>query len=71
MNDREKIGNRIKEIRLSKGISTYKLAELTGLKQQNVSRIELGRYSTGIDVLGKIAEALNCEIDFIEKHPQI
>jgi len=25
------------------------------------------KISTGIDVLGKIAEALNCEIDFIEK----
>jgi len=52
---------------MKKGISTYKLAEFTGLKQQNVSRIELGRYSTGIDVLGKIADALDCSIDFIEK----
>ena len=67
MNDREIIGNRIREIRMKKGISTYKLAEFTGLKQQNVSRIELGRYSTGIDVLGKIADALDCSIDFIEK----
>jgi len=67
MNDRERIGTRIREIRIKKGISTYKLAEITGLKQSNISRIESGKYSTGIDILGKIANALNCEIDFIEK----
>jgi len=67
MNNRIKIGNRIREIRIKKGLTAEQLALMTGLKQQNVSRIEFGRYSTGIDVLGKIAEALNCEIDFIEK----
>jgi len=50
-----------------KGYSTYKVAELTGFRQQSISRIILGRFSTGIDILGKIADALDCKIDFIEK----
>ena len=64
---RKKIGERIAEIRKSKSLSTYKLAELTTIKRQNIERIEAGRYSTGIDLLGKIADALDCTIDFIEK----
>jgi len=66
MTERERIGLRIKEIRTKKEISTYKLAELTGLKRQNISRIESGRYSTGIDILSKIADALGCRIDLVE-----
>jgi len=64
---REIIGKRIAEIRKSKGLTCNQLAEITGLTQGNLSRIELGMYSTGIDILGKIADALGCDIDFIEK----
>ena len=67
MNNREIIGRRIAEIRKSKGLTVTKLAEMTGLTQGNLTRIERGMYSTGIDILGKIADALNCDIDFIEK----
>ena len=66
MNHREKIGNRIREIRQKKGISTYQLAEMTGLKRPNVARIESGKYSTGLDLLARIADALECTLDFIE-----
>jgi len=69
MNDRERIGNRIREIRMKKGLTAEQLAQMIGLRQQSMSRIEIGKFSTGIDILGKIADALNCEIDFIEKHP--
>ena len=67
MNDKEKIGQRLREIRKEKGITTYQLADMTGLKQSNISRIENGRYSTRIDILEKIADALGYEIDFVEK----
>ena len=66
-NERIRIGNRIKELRQKRGISTYQLAELTGLKQPNIARIESGKYSTGVDILSKIAAALSCDLDFIEK----
>ena len=67
MEERIKIGNRIKELRQKRGVSTYRLAEMTGLKQPNIARIESGRYSTGIDILAKIAASLGCDLDFVEK----
>ena len=67
MNDRERIGKRIAEIRKSKGLSQAKLAELTDIAPGNIARIETGRYSTGIDLLSKIADALGYKLDFKEK----
>lgn len=67
MNDRERIGKQIAEIRKEKGISQAKLSELTGIGSGHIARIELGKYSTGIDTLSKIAEALGYKIDFIKK----
>lgn len=69
INIRIRIGKRISEIRKSKGLSQVKLAELTGIDSGNIARIEIGKYSTGIDILGKIADALDMEIDFINKQP--
>lgn len=67
MNDRERVGKRIAEIRKEKGISQAKLSELAGIGSGHIARIELGRYSTGIDTLAKIAEALEHKIDLIKK----
>lgn len=67
MNDRERIGQRIAELRKEKGISQAKLSELTGIGSGHIARIELGRYSTGIDTLAKIAEILEYKIDFVKK----
>lgn len=66
-NERERIGQRIAEIRKEKGISQAKLAELTGMAPGNIARIETGKYSTGVDLLSKIANALNYKLDFIKK----
>lgn len=67
MNERERIGKRIAEIRKSKGISQAKLSEITGIAPGNIARIETGKYSTGIDLLSKIADALDYKLDFLEK----
>lgn len=67
MNDRERIGKRIAEIRKTKGLSQVKLAESAGIDPGHIARIELGKYSTGIDVLSKIAEVFGMVLDFKEK----
>lgn len=64
---REYIGKRISEIRKGKGMSQVKLAEITGIAPGNIARIETGKYSTGIDLLSRIADKLDCKLDFIEK----
>jgi len=60
-----RIGKRIKFIREKNGISQGRLAKLTGLKRPNITRIECGKYTTGLLVLSKIAAALNCNLDFV------
>ena len=62
---RERIGARIAELRKEKGMTQKELAEATGLIQPNIARIENGRYSTSLDTLARIAEALGAKLDFI------
>lgn len=63
--ERERIGQRIAEIRREQGITQLELAERTGIRREHVCRIEQGRYSVGFDALQTIAEALGKRIDFI------
>ena len=65
-NERERIGKRIAELRKKKGISQAKLSELTGIGSGHIARIELGKYSTGVDLLSKIANALDYKLDFVK-----
>lgn len=64
---RKYIGARIRELRETKGLTQEELATLAGILRTNLSRIEQGKYSTGLDILGAIAEALDVKIDFIKK----
>jgi transcriptional regulator with XRE-family HTH domain len=67
MNERERIGKRIAELRAQMGISQARLAELSGVGYSHIARIEKGYYSVGVDVLAKLADALNVELDFNPK----
>lgn len=60
---RLQVGNKIAELRKQKGMSQRDLAEAAGVTPANIANIENGKYSVGIDVLAKIAGAL--EWDFI------
>lgn len=59
------IGKRIAQLRKEKGMSQTQLAEAIGMKQPNLAHIEAGRFSTTIDVLERIAEALDVKLDLI------
>lgn len=63
MNERERIGKRIAELRKAKGLTQAQLAEKTGFPRSNIGRIETGRYSVGLDVLAKIADALGAKVE--------
>ena len=65
VNDRKRIGLRIKNLRKEQGLTQFQLAEKAGLEQQNLSRIERGKNSTGQDILSAIATALGKRLDFI------
>ena len=50
-----------------KGLTQEQLAEKTGFTQSNIWRVETGRYSVGIDILSKLAEALDASVEIIRK----
>ena len=64
-NERKRIGEKIAEIRKQKGLSQSDLAVLTNMQQGNIARIEKGQYSTGTDILSKIAFSLDVTVDFL------
>ena len=63
--ERERIGNRIKELRKEQDLDAKDLAQRVGIDAGNLSRIEQGKFSVGLDILNKIASALNMRIDFV------
>lgn len=60
---RSAIGKRIKSIRLQRDMTQQKLATAAGITKANVCRVEEGKYSVGIDVLDKIADALGVSLE--------
>lgn len=62
---RAAIGKRLEELRKQRGLSQEDLAAVTGFKYQNIGRIERAVYSTGIDLIGLICDALNCRIEIV------
>lgn len=65
MQTRETFGRQIMVARKMKKLSQIELAERAGITPGNMSRIESGKYSTGLDLLLKIAHALEMELKFI------
>jgi len=64
--DRARIGSRIKQIREERGMEGRDLARLAGIDAANLSRIENGKYSVGLDILSKIATALGKKVDLVD-----
>lgn len=61
------MGEMICAMRTAQGWTQEQLALIAGITTANLSRIEAGRYSVGLDELNKIAEALSAELIFVEK----
>ncbi|MBD5219680.1 MAG: helix-turn-helix transcriptional regulator [Bacteroidales bacterium] len=64
--ERKRIGARIKEIREELNIEAKQLASITSIDPANISRIEQGKTSAGIDTIAKIANALGYQLDFVK-----
>ena len=63
--ERERIGQRIADLRKEKGMTQQGLADIVGMQRNHISRIEAGKYSVGFDTLQAIADALGGTIDII------
>lgn len=62
------VGKRIVDLRLKKGISTNKLANLAGISQSYLRDIELGKKQPTVEYLGYICDALKISLkDFFDE----
>lgn len=55
---RRRVGDRIRTIRLERGLTQEKLGELADLDRKTINRVEVARFPTSLDHLVKIAHAL-------------
>ncbi|MCD8378008.1 MAG: helix-turn-helix domain-containing protein [Candidatus Gastranaerophilales bacterium] len=63
MNRDNTFGKKLQQIRKSKGLTQEKLAELAGVHEKHISKLELGTYKPSFDTLNKIVKALGLNID--------
>ena len=62
----DSLSDRLARMRAGRGMSLRELAERTGLKAQNISRVETGeRKHVRSDTLQRLAEALDCSADYL------
>ena len=62
MDNKKKLGLRIKEFRKQRGFTQEQLAELVDMEQNSISVIESGRNFPTLVTLEKIADVLNVDI---------
>lgn len=56
---------RIRELRLEKGITTVELSTKLGIEQSYYSKLELGKHKINLPNLIKIANFYNVSLDYI------
>ena len=61
----EEIGDRIRALRLSKGITQAQLAEMAALSTPYISHLEHGKKNAGARVLVGISAALGTSLDYL------
>lgn len=64
---REKLGREIAKMRLEEGLRQEELAERVGVIRTTITKVEQGRFNTGVDLYGRIAEALGAELKIEKK----
>jgi transcriptional regulator with XRE-family HTH domain len=65
INNRIRIGSRLRELREAQGLTTTQLGERCGLTQSTISKVENGKWSVSLDILSKICEALGARVEIV------
>ena len=60
--EKRKLGSRIRELRGEQGISLRQLALMSGISRSYLWKIETGAADVGVDVLIRIAHALDTQV---------
>ena len=56
-------GAKLKQIRMSRGLSQARLAEMADIHEKHISKIETGRFHPNFETLNKILKALDLKLD--------
>lgn len=69
--DRERLafGLRVRQVRLSRGLSQERLAELAGLHRTYVSSLERGQRNVGLENIHALAKALDVPASELLREP--
>lgn len=57
-----KLNERLKDVRVSKGLSVYKLSQLSDVSTTYIHEIEKGKKQPTVEVLSKLCQAMNVEL---------
>ncbi len=60
-----RFSERLRELRIEKGLSRRQLAEMLDTLPRNISYWELGQRECNFDMLLKIAEVLDVSVDYL------
>lgn len=63
--DRIYYGQRIMQLRKQRGMTQQQLADAVGISREHIARIEAGKYSVGLDILVKVAKAMDMKLEFV------
>lgn len=66
---REKIGGQLKTARKKAKLTYTQLSEISGVSRSTLCQIENGVWSASVDMLEKIIEPLNLDLNIEEKTP--
>lgn len=61
------MSNRLKEIRLAKGLTLREVAEKVGMTYQAIGHYEHGNRKISLDTAVKLAAVLDCKVDDLKK----
>lgn len=63
--ERQRIGQTIQRLREERGLTKTELARLAFITRSNLTNIEAGRYSVGLDILNRIVSALGVSVQLV------
>lgn len=66
MIDKREIGQKIKELRLSRDLKQQELAERVGLSRATISNVESGTRGLSLESLHKVCKVFNVSIDYFD-----
>lgn len=64
---RQRVGKKLAELRMQKGLSVRQLSEISGVGASHICKIENGKHAAGLDILNRICQVLDAEIMIVGK----